>query len=127
MAASREPLRAARDAADALGYQGLAEMARRELRASGETSRARDALALDRLSPQELQIAEMAATGMSNRDIGSRLFLSHRTVASHLYRAFPKLGISARSELADVMAARPEGLSAVRGADQEDDVRPRIA
>jgi DNA-binding CsgD family transcriptional regulator len=125
-AASREPLRAARDAADALGYRGLAEMARRELRASGETSRARDALALDRLSPQELQVAEMAATGMSNREIGSRLYLSHRTVASHLYRAFPKLGITARSELADAMAARPGRLSAVHGADDQEDVRPGL-
>jgi DNA-binding CsgD family transcriptional regulator len=48
------------------------------------------------LSPQELQIAQLAAEGLSNRDIGQRLYLSHRTVGSHLYRIFPKLGISSR-------------------------------
>jgi DNA-binding NarL/FixJ family response regulator len=53
----------------------------------------------DRLSPQELQIAQLAADGLSNRDIGQQLYLSHRTVGWHLYRIFPKLGISARSEL----------------------------
>jgi len=51
------------------------------------------------LSPQELQIAQMAASGLSNREIGDRLFLSHRTVGAHLYRVFPKLGIASRSEL----------------------------
>jgi DNA-binding NarL/FixJ family response regulator len=51
------------------------------------------------MTPQELQIAEMAASGLSNREIGQRLYLSHRTVGSHLYRVFPKLGVTARSEL----------------------------
>ena len=48
---------------------------------------------------QELQIAEMAATGLSNREIGQKLYLSHRTVESHLYRIFPKLGVTSRSQL----------------------------
>jgi DNA-binding CsgD family transcriptional regulator len=51
------------------------------------------------MTPQELQIAELAASGLSNREIGQRLYLSHRTVGSHLYRVFPKLGVKARSEL----------------------------
>jgi len=51
------------------------------------------------LSPQELQIAEMAASGMTNRQIGQRLYLSHRTVATHLYRIYPKLGINSRFQM----------------------------
>jgi DNA-binding NarL/FixJ family response regulator len=57
-----------------------------------------------RLTAQELQIAQLAAEGLTNRDIGQRLYLSHRTIATHLYRVFPKLGITARSELAAALA-----------------------
>ena len=102
---SRAPLRAARDGFDALGFDGLAETARDELRASGETSRQRARYARDRLTPQEMQIAHLAADGLSNREIGQRLYLSHRTVGSHLYRIFPKLGIAARAQLGDALAA----------------------
>ena len=55
-------------------------------------------------SLQELQIAQLAAQGLSNREIGQRLFLSHRTISTHLYRVFPKLGITSRAELS---GARP--------------------
>jgi DNA-binding CsgD family transcriptional regulator len=99
VAESRAPLRAAREAFDALGALPWGERARQELRASGETSRKRMPEAWDQLSPQELQIAQMAAEGLSNREIGQRLYLSHRTVGWHLYRIFPKLGITSRSEL----------------------------
>jgi DNA-binding CsgD family transcriptional regulator/uncharacterized protein HemY len=99
-AESRAPLRAAREAFDALGAAPWSERARQELRASGETSRVRAPDLVDQLSPQERQIAEMAAGGLSNREIGEKLFLSHRTIGSHLYRAFPKLGITSRAELA---------------------------
>jgi DNA-binding CsgD family transcriptional regulator len=51
------------------------------------------------LTPQELQVVRLAMTGASNREIGAQLFLSPRTVASHLYRAFPKLGVASRAEL----------------------------
>jgi DNA-binding CsgD family transcriptional regulator len=51
------------------------------------------------LSAQELQVARMAAEGLSNRQIGERLYMSHRTVASHLYHIFPKLGITSRAQL----------------------------
>jgi DNA-binding CsgD family transcriptional regulator len=99
IADSREPLRAARDAFQAMGATPLVTRASRELRASGESSPKRLPRASDRLTPQELQIAQMAAAGMSNREIGQSLFLSHRTVGFHLYRLFPKLGITSRNQL----------------------------
>jgi ATP/maltotriose-dependent transcriptional regulator MalT len=106
VADSRAPLRSARDAFDALGAAPWSERARQELRASGETSRIRAPLLSDTLSPQELQIAQMAADGMTNKEIGRQLFLSHRTVGSHLYRIFPKLGITARSQLRGALGVR---------------------
>jgi DNA-binding CsgD family transcriptional regulator len=51
------------------------------------------------LTAQELQIAQMAAAGMSNREIADRIYVSHRTVAAHLYKVFPKLGITSRGQL----------------------------
>jgi DNA-binding CsgD family transcriptional regulator len=102
-AAARAPLRAATEAFDALGVIPWSERARRQLRATGEKSRPRVPEARDQLSPQELQIVQMAAEGLTNREIGQKLYLSHRTVSSHLYRAFPKLGITSRTELRDVL------------------------
>ena len=55
--------------------------------------------ASEHLTTQELQIAQLAAGGLSNREIGQQLFLSHRTVGTHLYKVFPKLGITSRAEL----------------------------
>jgi len=104
---SRAPLRAARDAFDVLGAAPWGERARQELRASGEISRRRTYDLIDALSPQELQIAQLAAEGMSNKEIGQQLFVSHRTISTHLYRIFPKLGITARAQL----HAALEGLS----------------
>jgi DNA-binding CsgD family transcriptional regulator len=103
---SRVPLRVARDGFDALRVMSWGNRARQELRAAGETSRRREPLARDELTAQELQIARMAASGMTNRAIGEQLYLSHRTVSAHLYRVFPKLGVTARSELGRVL---PEG------------------
>lgn len=99
VAESRAPLRSARDTFAALGAAPWAERAVRELRAAGEASRSRRPDPATRLSAQELQIALMAADGLSNKEIGRQLFLSHRTVASHLYRVFPKLGITTRAQL----------------------------
>jgi DNA-binding CsgD family transcriptional regulator len=96
---SRSVLRAARDTFDELGCAPWGEQARRELRASGERSRRPIPEARDELTAQELQIAQLAAEGLSNRDIGQRLYLSHRTISTHLYRVFPKLGITSRGEL----------------------------
>jgi DNA-binding CsgD family transcriptional regulator len=103
MTQSRAPLREAAEAFDALGLVRYAERARRELRASGETVRRRDPSAWAQLSPQELQIAQLAAEGLSNREIGEQLYLSHRTVESHLYRLFPKLGVTSRAQLRDAL------------------------
>ena len=100
---SRVPLRAARDTFDAFGLRGWGERARQELRASGEASAPPRPEAWSSLSPQELQIALLAAQGLTNRQIGSRLYLSHRTVGSHLYRIFPKLGITDRSQLRELV------------------------
>jgi DNA-binding CsgD family transcriptional regulator len=104
---SRAPLRAARDTFDALGAAPWAQRARDELRAAGERSRQPAPRALDLLAPQELQIARLAAEGLSNREIGQQLYLSHRTISNHLYRIFPKLGITSRVELAAVVGASP--------------------
>ncbi|HEY6889477.1 MAG TPA: helix-turn-helix transcriptional regulator, partial [Solirubrobacter sp.] len=102
---SRVPLRDARRLFDAIGTTDWSDQARRELRASGERSRRRVPEARDDLTAQELQIAQLAAEGLSNRDIGQRLFLSHRTVSTHLYRVFPKLGITSRAELSAALAS----------------------
>lgn len=101
VAESRPPLRQALTAFEVIGAACWAERARTELRAAGERP-AGDGQrsATELLSPQELQIAMLAATGLSNKDIGERLFLSPRTIGSHLYRIFPKLGITARSQFA---------------------------
>jgi DNA-binding NarL/FixJ family response regulator len=82
-----------------MGAEPWAERARDELRAAGELSRSPAPAVWGALSAQELQVARMAAEGLSNRQIGERLYLSHRTVASHLYRIFPKLGITSRAQL----------------------------
>ncbi|GAB2661511.1 helix-turn-helix transcriptional regulator [Nocardia goodfellowii] len=103
--AAREPLREARDTFDALGAGPWAQAARNELRAAGETSARRSPTARDQLTAQELQIATLAAEGFTNRQIAEKLYLSHRTVGSHLYRIYPRLGISSRVELAGAISA----------------------
>jgi DNA-binding CsgD family transcriptional regulator len=108
---SRPHLRAARGAFDALGAAAWADRARRELRAAGETSGHRATGTTDQLTPQELQITRLAAAGLSNREIGQRLYLSHRTIESHLYRVYPKLGITSRVQLSRAL----KDLTAVAG------------
>jgi DNA-binding CsgD family transcriptional regulator len=93
-------LRAAQTTFDLIGAATWAAQARAELRAAGERPAADDHAGHTRLSAQELEIARLAAQGMSNREIGQRLFLSPRTVGSHLYRIFPKLNITSRGQLA---------------------------
>ncbi|MFJ2772258.1 LuxR C-terminal-related transcriptional regulator [Streptomyces sp. NPDC087300] len=99
---ARTPLRAALDTFELLAAAPWAERTRAELRATGE-SRARrggERAPLEQLTPQERQVVRLAATGLTNRDIGARLFLSPRTVGYHLYNAYPKLGVASRGELA---------------------------
>ena len=105
---SRASLREARSLFDAIGASNWGDHARSELRASGERSRRRAPEARDQLTAQELQIAQLAATGLSNREIGQRLYLSHRTISTHLYRVFPKLGITSRAELSAALASGAE-------------------
>lgn len=106
IADAREQLTIGREWADALAMRPWSDRARAELRATGADSAPRRASPWESLSAQELQVAELAAQGLSNREIGERLFLSHRTVGSHLYRMFPKLGVANRAQLA--AALRPE-------------------
>jgi DNA-binding CsgD family transcriptional regulator len=108
---AREVLAAAQETFTQLGASGFAYRATRELRTSGGVGRRPGSQGLAQLTPQERQIAQLAAEGLSNRQIGTQLFLSHRTVGSHLYHLFPKLGITTRSQLADflVAAAGPDG------------------
>jgi DNA-binding CsgD family transcriptional regulator len=102
---SRSLLRSAREDFDRIGARPWADRARRELRAAGESSTRPATRAWDSLSPQEMQIAMLVAEGLGNKEIGERLYLSHRTVGSHLYRIFPKLGISSRGQLSSALAA----------------------
>ncbi|HXN83829.1 MAG TPA: LuxR C-terminal-related transcriptional regulator, partial [Myxococcales bacterium] len=102
-AESRSPLRDGIALFDALGATLWSKRARQELRATGERVGRRTPDARDRLTAQELQIAELAAGGLSNREIGERLFLSPRTIGGHLYRIFPKLEITARAQLRDAL------------------------
>jgi ATP/maltotriose-dependent transcriptional regulator MalT len=96
----RIPLRTACATFEGLGAEAWAEQARSELRAAGERTGGTGSALEQELSPQELEIVLLAAEGLSNREIGQRLLLSHRTVGAHLYRVFPKLGITSRRQLA---------------------------
>jgi DNA-binding NarL/FixJ family response regulator len=100
IADSRAPLRAARDTFDALGCAAWGDRARRELRASGESSRRRDPEARDALTAQELQIARLAAEGLTNREIGQRLVISERSAESHVERIRIRLGLRSRAQVA---------------------------
>jgi DNA-binding CsgD family transcriptional regulator len=104
LAESREPLRAALATFELIGAAGWARQARTGLRAAGERDSDTSAVAAESLmTAQEMQIARLAAEGLSNREIGQRLYLSPRTVGSHLYRIFPKLGIRSRAQLAALL------------------------
>jgi ATP/maltotriose-dependent transcriptional regulator MalT len=96
---ARTHLRAAVDYLDRIHASPWAQRARAELRAAGATTRQPDRAGLPPLTPQELQVARLAAQGLSNRDIAAQLFLSPRTVGYHLYKAYPKLGITSRNQL----------------------------
>ena len=96
---AREQLRRAHDLFDDFGAQAFAERTRRELRATGETARARSDETRGVLTPQEAQIAQLAGEGLSNPEIGAQLFISPRTVQYHLHKVFAKLEISSRNQL----------------------------
>lgn len=102
---AREHLRTAHDLLSTMGLEAFAERARRELSATGETARKRTVETIDELTAQEVQIARLARDGFSNPEIGTRLFLSPRTVEWHLRKVFGKLGISSRRQLRDAALA----------------------
>ncbi len=101
---ARAQLHTAHDMFEVMGMRGFAERARRELLATGETARKRATVSTDRqLTPQETQIAWLAGEGLTNPEIGARLFISARTVQHHLSKVFTKLEISSRSQLQQVL------------------------
>ncbi|MFF7886783.1 helix-turn-helix transcriptional regulator [Streptomyces sp. NPDC020794] len=103
---ARPLLAAALEVFERLGTRPWTDRTRAELRAAGVTPASASAGSPDglaELTPQQLQIARLAAAGLTNREIGERIFLSPRTVGFHLYRIFPKLGITSRAQLRDAL------------------------
>ena len=111
---AREQLRTAHRMLDEMGMTAFAERARRELRATGETIRPRTGPTAhttrtsETLTAQEAQVARLARDGLSNPEIGARLFISPGTAKYHLRSVFTKLGISSRSQLDRVLPADPD-------------------
>jgi DNA-binding CsgD family transcriptional regulator len=103
---ARDHLRTALAAFEYLGATAWAERAAAELAATGPTRRPAELSLAEPLTAQERQVAELAAAGLSNKQIAARLYMSHRTVGAHLYRIFPKLGISSRAALRDALSHR---------------------
>jgi DNA-binding NarL/FixJ family response regulator len=104
---AREHLRAAHKMFVTMGAEGFAERTRRELLATGETARKRTVETGSQLTAQETQVAELAREGLSNPEIGARLFISPRTVEYHLRKVFTKLGINSRMQLHRVLPIHP--------------------
>jgi DNA-binding CsgD family transcriptional regulator len=95
------------------GAEAFAERARRELLATGETVRKRTVETRDDLTPQEAQVARLAADGQTNPVIGAQLFLSPRTVEWHLTKVFGKLGISSRKQLRTALSGANANVASV--------------
>jgi ATP/maltotriose-dependent transcriptional regulator MalT len=104
---AREQLRTAYKAFETIGMEAFAQRAERELLATGERARKRNVETVDQLTGRELQVAQMARDGLSNPEIGARLFISPRTVKYHLQKVFTKLEISSRTELDRVLPRTP--------------------
>jgi DNA-binding CsgD family transcriptional regulator len=103
---ARAQLLAAREAFEAMGALPWVERTLVELRATGERVQRITQPGTGTLTAQEREIALLAASGLSNKQIAERLFLSHRTVGAHLYRIFPKLGVTSRAALRDALSAQ---------------------
>jgi DNA-binding CsgD family transcriptional regulator len=104
---AREQLHTAHEMLATMGIDAFAERARRELLATGETVRKRTVETRDELTAQEAQIARLARDGLSNQEIGGRLFISPRTVKYHLHKVFTKLEIHSRNQLNRVLPSGP--------------------
>jgi DNA-binding CsgD family transcriptional regulator len=102
-AEARKELHVAHEMFETIGMHAFAERTRRELHATGESVRKRSVPTLTELSAQEAQVAKLARDGLSNPEIGARLFISARTVQYHLSKVFTKLGITSRSQLDRVL------------------------
>jgi DNA-binding CsgD family transcriptional regulator/tetratricopeptide (TPR) repeat protein len=100
IAEARDALRSSHATLSGIGATLWAEQAGSELRAAGEQTARPSARSWETLTAQELQIVKMVGDGFSNKEIAQRLYLSPRTVSGHLYRAFPKLGVTSRSQIA---------------------------
>jgi DNA-binding CsgD family transcriptional regulator len=107
-AAAREPLRRALDLARACGLRPLAERAEHELRAAGARPRRDRITGRDALTATERRVAQLAIEGMTNRQIAETLFVTRKTVESHLDHVFRKLGIHARRELERALTGEDE-------------------
>ena len=103
---AREPLRRALELARRGGAMGVAARAHGELEATGEKLRRLTPTGVDALTPSERRVAEMAASGMTNREIAQALFLTIKTIESHLHATYDKLGISSRQEIGSALGAR---------------------
>ncbi|WP_189317307.1 helix-turn-helix transcriptional regulator [Streptomyces brasiliensis] len=101
---AREQLSLALEVFQRLGAKPWATRAAAELRASGQSAPTAPRPGAGALTAQELQIATLAATGLANKQIAERLFLSHRTIGTHLYQIYPKLGITSRAALRDALS-----------------------
>ena len=104
---ARQLLTTAGDTFQRLDADPWTRRAGNELRATGLTIGQTDLSGPASLTPQELEIAQLAAEGLTNKEVGERLFLSHRTVGTHLYQLFPKLGITSRAALRDALRDLP--------------------
>ena len=104
---AREQLRIAHELFVAIGIEAFAQRAARELLATGEATRRSTGRRHDRLTAQEAQIARLARDGLSNAEIGARLFISPRTVEYHLHKVFTKLDVTSRTQLDDVIPLAP--------------------
>jgi DNA-binding CsgD family transcriptional regulator len=104
---AREQLRTAHEMFATMGIEGFAARAEHELLATGETARKRTVETSSQLTAQEAQVARLARDGLSNPEIGARLFISRRTVQYHLGKVFTKLDITSRGQLNRVLPSNP--------------------
>jgi DNA-binding NarL/FixJ family response regulator len=108
-AQARRHLLAACDGFAAMAAEPWLARTQAELRAAGHRPARQPEGELSALTAQERQIAQLAASGLSNKQIAERLYLSHRTIGAHLYRIFPKLGVTSRAGLRDALSPPADG------------------
>ena len=109
---ARKRLRTAHEMFTEMGVDAFAGRAERELLANGERVRKRSVETRQELTPHEAQVARLARDGLSNAEIGERLFISQHTVAYHLGKGFTKLGITSRNELSQALPTEPRAAPA---------------